>query len=550
MAEVYLGVAVGAEGFEKPVAIKRVLPHLSQDEAVARMFISEVKLATFLSHQNIVHVFDVGRGPDGLFIVMELVNGWDLGVVIDAAAKKNLALSPGLAAFVTSQALAGLCHAYRQMHEGKPIIVAHRDISASNVLISAEGEVKVADFGIARLEAFSNKTEPGTFKGKIAYAAPEVLRGEPATKASDQFSLGIVLYEMLTGKHPFGTYANSMAYVDAIVNRPPAELLGQPAALVEIARKALAKPALERFESPEAFARALAHFLASIGTPSTTHELAEFTRQLDLPRLPSELSEQDTVIRGALPGSFSLQSMPSLNAKEAARAPAVAGPVAYAGPMAEMEALQADWTPIGPEMDVSGNLEGVEPPSVEGARESARALHEAPPLELSEKLPSATPLPAAAGEPVPQPRGTREPLSQPRPQIMPLDAAPLEVLLSAAPRKRSNGVGRAIKWTALVGIVAVAVLQGPRLYQLAMRESSKVLNREPAPSALLQIDSQPPGATIRIGEQALGETPMFIENIYPEREIEVSLSLKGYQPWTGKFSGGQSAAIHATLKRR
>src|SRR3981081_2646863 len=85
MAEVYLGVATGAEGFEKPGAMKPILPHLASDEKIARMFLSEAKLATFLSHQNIVQVFDVGRGPDGLFIVMELVNGWDLGVVIDAA---------------------------------------------------------------------------------------------------------------------------------------------------------------------------------------------------------------------------------------------------------------------------------------------------------------------------------------------------------------------------------------------------------------------------------------------------------------------------------
>src|SRR6202158_2983021 len=218
MAEVYLGVATGAEGFEKPVAIKRILPHLAKDEQIARMFLSEARLATFLSHQNIVQVFDVGRGPDGLFIVMELVNGWDLGVVIDQAAKAGSTLSPGLSAFIASQALAGLCHAYKQTHQGKRIIVAHRDLSPSNLLISSEGEVKVADFGIARLEAFSNRTDPGTFKVKIAYAAPEVLSGQPATEASDQFSLAIVLHEMLAGRHPFGLFENSAAYVDAILN--------------------------------------------------------------------------------------------------------------------------------------------------------------------------------------------------------------------------------------------------------------------------------------------------------------------------------------------
>src|SRR5215471_16597515 len=190
MAEVYLGVAAGAEGFEKAVAIKRILPHLARDEKIARMFLAEVKLATFLSHQNIVQVFDVGRGPDGLFIVMELVNGWDLGVVIDQANKEKTTVPAGLAAFVVSQAMAGLRHAYKQTYEGKPILMAHRDVSVSNILISAEGEVKVADFGIARLQAPLNRTEPGTFKGKIAYAAPEVIQGQPASAKSDQFASG------------------------------------------------------------------------------------------------------------------------------------------------------------------------------------------------------------------------------------------------------------------------------------------------------------------------------------------------------------------------
>src|SRR5215813_8613302 len=142
MAEVYLGVAAGAEGFEKAVAIKRILPHLARDEKIARMFLAEVKLATFLSHQNIVQVFDVGRGPDGLFIVMELVNGWDLGVVIDQANKEKTTVPAGLAAFIASQAMAGLSYAYRQTHDGRRIIAAHRDLSPSNLLLSAEGEVK------------------------------------------------------------------------------------------------------------------------------------------------------------------------------------------------------------------------------------------------------------------------------------------------------------------------------------------------------------------------------------------------------------------------
>ncbi len=101
MAELYLGTAAGAEGFEKRVAIKRILPHLAEDPEVARMFLAEAKLATYLNHQNVIQIFDVGRGPDGLFIVMELVDGWDLGVIIDQAGKQNRPIPPSLAAFAS-----------------------------------------------------------------------------------------------------------------------------------------------------------------------------------------------------------------------------------------------------------------------------------------------------------------------------------------------------------------------------------------------------------------------------------------------------------------
>src|SRR6266849_6573808 len=123
MAEVYLGTMGGAEGFEKPVAIKRILPHLAQDDEMARMFLAEAKLASFLSHQNIVQVFDIGRAPEGLFIVMELIDGWDLALIIAQASENHLTLPPALSAFIASQVLTGLCHAYRQSYQGTPIVV-------------------------------------------------------------------------------------------------------------------------------------------------------------------------------------------------------------------------------------------------------------------------------------------------------------------------------------------------------------------------------------------------------------------------------------------
>jgi serine/threonine protein kinase len=534
MAEVYLGVAAGAEGFEKPVAIKRILPHLAKDEEIARMFLSEAKLATFLNHQNIVQVFDVGRGPDGLFIVMELVNGWDLGVVIDEAAKKKTMFPPAMAAFVVSQALAGLCHAYKQTHQGKPIIMAHRDMSASNILISAEGEVKVADFGIARLQAPLNRTEPGAFKGKIPYAAPEVLQGQPASKASDQFGLGIVLHEMLTGDHPFGRFDSSVTYAGAIVNGLPAGLPGAPALLAEIVGKALSKLPQDRFESPEAFARALAQFLASSGTPSTTQELSAFVHGLELPKLPLDLAGEDTVIRARLPASFSLKSMPSLESAQSIPS-AIGGEGSRPWQAEEMAALQQDWVPQGPQLDASGEIRGQ--PAVAAPRKvspapaapvgTVRPLAEVQKVEL-------------AREPGANKRRSKADPVGPDHRFVPIDGGL---------RRPGAGPARLFKWGALALLVAAGATKGPELFSLLPKRLQAVAQRSHR-TPILSIESEPSGAKIQIGSQVLGQTPLFIENLYPRTEIEVRLSLKGYQPWTGRFSGGEAAELRATLRRR
>ncbi|HEX8537480.1 MAG TPA: protein kinase, partial [Cystobacter sp.] len=285
MAELFLGVARGAEGFEKPVAIKRMLPHLARDPTLARMFLAEARLATHLQHQNIASVYDVGSGAEGLFLVMELVEGWDLSVLLDHALLHGQRFPPHLVAFIGTQVLAGLVHAYRRLHEGRPVLTAHRDVSPSNILVSREGEVKVTDFGIARMEGVSVGTQPGTFKGKLPYSAPEVLQGEPATAASDQFALGVVLHELLSGRHPFepGESAEPMALALAIIQQEPAPLPEVPPALSAVILRALARAPDQRFSRPEDMAEALSRYLAQSGEPASSHALATFIAQLHPP---------------------------------------------------------------------------------------------------------------------------------------------------------------------------------------------------------------------------------------------------------------------------
>ena len=289
MAEVYLAVAQGAEGFEKPVAIKRVLAHLARDEQIVRMFVAEAKLAMHLHHQNIVEVFDVGRGEDGIFLVMELVNGWDLGVVLAGGMAPERVVPEPLAAFITSQVVAGLLHAYSRTLGDKPLLTAHRDISPSNILVTVEGEVKLGDFGIAKLQPLSTGTAPGTFKGKVAYAAPEVIHGAEASHLSDQFSLGVVLHELITGQHPFGRMENLVLYSEALARSVPPALPGIAPELAAIIRRLLAMAPAERFPSMEELGGALGAYLARAGVPASAGELAAFLKPLGLPPSPLKL---------------------------------------------------------------------------------------------------------------------------------------------------------------------------------------------------------------------------------------------------------------------
>jgi serine/threonine-protein kinase len=189
MAEVFRARLTRAEGFEKTVVVKRILPHLTRDPEFVRMFIAEAKLAAQLIHANIVQVSDFGSLDGQLYIVMDFVDGLNLRQVQDAGP-----VGVAEAVLIASEVANALVFASSQA-------VVHRDVSPQNILLSRHGEVKLSDFGIAKAADSSlGNTATGTLKGKIQYMAPEQLRGEPVDARSDIFSLGVVLWELLAGR--------------------------------------------------------------------------------------------------------------------------------------------------------------------------------------------------------------------------------------------------------------------------------------------------------------------------------------------------------------
>ncbi len=203
MAEIFLATQHGAEGFEKHVVLKRVLTQFSADPQFRNMFIDEAHISMSLQHSNIVQVLDLGVAGSRFFLVMELVDGWDLERILQRAHGAGMVFPPALALHVVTVVCRALAYAHAKSRGGKPLGIVHRDISPNNVLISEQGEIKLADFGIAKAQRKREQTAAGVIKGKVAYMSPEQATGTAIDKRSDIFSVGSLLYRMMTNALPF-----------------------------------------------------------------------------------------------------------------------------------------------------------------------------------------------------------------------------------------------------------------------------------------------------------------------------------------------------------
>ncbi len=204
MAEIFIAKSFGVEGFERILAIKKILPTMAEDDEFIRMFIDEARISAQLNHANIVHIHELGRNDDNYFIAMEYVAGRDVRTLIETYRRRRETMPTAQAVFIASKMCEGLDYAHRRKDaRGQPLQIIHRDVSPQNILISYEGEVKIIDFGIAKAANRTQKTQAGILKGKFGYMSPEQVRGQPIDRRSDVFAVGVILYEMLTGEKLF-----------------------------------------------------------------------------------------------------------------------------------------------------------------------------------------------------------------------------------------------------------------------------------------------------------------------------------------------------------
>jgi len=284
MAELYLARARGIEGFEKIVALKRILPKLADDTDTVTMFLDEARLAATLHHPNLAQVYDIGKEAGSYFFTMEYIHGEDLYTVVQRAAKQKRGLSLSAGLFIATQVAAGLHHAHdKKGADGQPLGTVHRDVSPSNVMIAMDGAVKIVDFGVAKAVARRTKTRSGSIKGKIGYLSPEQARGEEIDRRSDVFAIGILLFELTTGTRLFDK-SHDYAVLSQLLTKdaplPSSRRADYPPQLEEIVLQALSRDPDKRHATAQQLQLAIEEYareeklaLSSVALGRFMHEI-------------------------------------------------------------------------------------------------------------------------------------------------------------------------------------------------------------------------------------------------------------------------------------
>src|SRR5256886_1051372 len=280
MAEVYSAKAFGAAGFERLLAIKRILPTMGEDPEFIQMFVDEARIAAQLSHANIVQVIELGKHEESYFIAMEYISGRDVRQLNERFRKIGRPMPIPQACFVLSRVCEALDYAHRRRDgHGVPLGIVHRDISPQNVLVSFDGNVKLIDFGIAKAESRFSKTQAGILKGKFSYMSPEQVKGHAVDHRSDIFAAGVLLWEMLCGQKLF-TGDSDIAVLEKVraaeVPSPRRINPSIPEGLEEVVLRALAGDPRDRYQWASELHDDLLRFTLRTGAPYGSRQLSEW----------------------------------------------------------------------------------------------------------------------------------------------------------------------------------------------------------------------------------------------------------------------------------
>lgn len=297
MAEIYKAKTTDPNGIDRLVVIKRILPHISSNQEYIAMLVDEAKISVHFTHGNIAQVYDLGRVEDDYFIVMEYVDGKTLSQTIKHFSEQKSTIPLDIILFCMAEVCHGLDYIHRKTGlDGKPLGVVHRDISPQNIIVSYSGTVKIIDFGVAKSDVKLDQTESGVLKGKFAYMSPEQTYGEKIDARSDIFSLGILMWELLTQKRLFKRKTNKET-VKAIRDYkapPPSSMRADiPAEIDRIVEKALNKKISRRYQSASEMAQDIMRFLYQLNPEFKSIQIARFLYE----NFGPEPDEQDIEVK-------------------------------------------------------------------------------------------------------------------------------------------------------------------------------------------------------------------------------------------------------------
>jgi serine/threonine protein kinase len=552
MAEVWRGKAFGAGGFERLVAIKRILPNIAEDDEFIAMFQDEAKISVQLTHANICQIYELNRIAQSLYIAMEYVPGKDLRSIFDRARKKGEPPPVPLVCYVIGKLCEGLDYAHRKKDSyGRDLNIVHRDVSPQNVLISFEGEVKVIDFGIAKAAGKVTKTQAGILKGKFGYMSPEQIRGLPLDRRSDVFAIGVCLYELLTGERLFvgdSDFAVLEKVRKAEVLAPSTYNRRIPEALEKIVLRALAKDVNARYQYASELADDLQRFLITSDSIFSRKDLMQYMKSTfaeEVDREKARLAEYADV---KAPDGL-LAAMDALHGTQSAPAPVGNGSVGSGGAVVVRPAGPPipKLTATSPQREVHAD---------DGATllvDGNEYLHAAPPTLQTRNTPPRLPaepvtdpaleappvLTATPPEPASRPLGTSETFVSPRPaQELPEEVLETEPPPAVEPEARPDAgavpalfaEGRRHKGHRRLWGVLAAAAGGALLLFFALREP---------PQGTLLLDLSPSDvrghSRINISGKDVGSPPSwpFSLRVPADVAVPVLVTADGFKPWAG-----------------
>lgn len=574
MAEIFLGTQHGMEGFERPVVLKRILAALVADPQFRNLMIDEAHIAMSLNHSNIVQVLDLGHARGRYFLVMELVDGWDLNQLLNRASTVSFPLPTELALYIAAEVCRALGYAHSRMRAGQPLGIVHRDVSPHNVLLSEQGEVKLTDFGIAKAMGRREQTGHGVIKGKLAFMSPEQASGFTVDGRSDLFSLGTVLYVLATGKKPFEapTDLEGILRVRQCKFTPPAEAApGLAPEFARIIEKAMCAAPGDRYQSAEDMLVDIESVQRSAFRPAGQTELKRWLAELQqLDKVPPISRQQVQPAEGPASGPVDVldgadlifdqseelvvppegpvrPTQPTMAATPAylatlhSSAPAVLPPpkktsrsakrVALLGLVALSLAAAALWNWRASNKD-SGPVSG-------------RVVVESVP-----SVPASITATPAVAEPTPEPTadsGVAPTTDDAAPSIRPVAAAEEE----SAPPNAEEDEESLLQRTEPEAASSIVGEEDGSPQSNPTKPAKAVAVVRPPQSSSVHIVTRPEGAVIRINNRVFGRAPVSLR-FRPGITYELTFVKKGYQTTTKRFTvtGRKNQSISASLKKK